>query len=124
MGRKTWAPGKTLSHFITAAFGIPLKVQREIVDAISDSVADVSSEVREAMARHPEFADIGARMLLTWNEGVTDLRASTVYALAQRERLRALDASGNPSKLTTLKHVVGRSEGLATRARKQKKKGV
>ena len=27
MGRKTWAPGKTLSRFIAASFGVPLKVQ-------------------------------------------------------------------------------------------------
>jgi serine/threonine-protein kinase HipA len=81
LGRKTWSPGKTLQKFIAATFGVPLKVQSKTVEAISDAVSDTASEVRVAMDRFPEFRELGARILLTWNEGVTGLRDQRVYAL-------------------------------------------
>jgi serine/threonine-protein kinase HipA len=47
MGSKTWLPGKTLGKFITSTFGISHREQREIVERISDSVADTAPRVRE-----------------------------------------------------------------------------
>ena len=35
----------------------------------SDAIADVGPQVREAMKTHPEFNDIGKRMLTAWAEG-------------------------------------------------------
>ena len=81
MGKKTWRPGKHLQRFIAATFGIPLKEQLLMVQAISDAVADVGREVRQAMAEHPGFEDIGQRMLLAWSEGVQGLRDQRVYAV-------------------------------------------
>ena len=42
MGKKTWLPGKTLGQFITSNFGIPQREQKQIVERISDAVADVA----------------------------------------------------------------------------------
>jgi len=81
MGKKTWSPGKSLQKFILTTFGISAKDQAEIVEAISDAVSDVVQQVREAMAEHPEFEEIGKRMLVAWHEGVTGLRDKHVYAL-------------------------------------------
>lgn len=81
MGKKTWTPGKNLQRFIAATFGIQPKEQQRMVEAISDAVADVGPRVREAMAQHPGFEDIGKRMLLAWAEGVRGLRDERVYAL-------------------------------------------
>ena len=81
MGRKTWAPGKTLSRFIAATFGIALKEQVKMVEAISDAISDTAPRVREAMSRHEDFYELGARMLGTWNEGVAGLRERRVYSL-------------------------------------------
>ena len=39
-GKKTWTPGKNLSKFIAATFGIPLREQSEMIERISDAVAD------------------------------------------------------------------------------------
>jgi serine/threonine-protein kinase HipA len=63
MGKRTWAPGKNLQKFIAATFGIQPKEQQHMVQAISDAVADVAPQVRQAMAQHPGFEDIGKRML-------------------------------------------------------------
>ncbi|MDP3294639.1 MAG: type II toxin-antitoxin system HipA family toxin [Nevskia sp.] len=74
MGKKTWAPGKTLQKFITQTFGLSIKAQTEIVEAISDAVSETAVQVRAAMKTHPDFDDIGKRMLLAWHEGVSGLR--------------------------------------------------
>jgi len=81
MGKKTWRPGKHLQKFIAVTFGIPLKEQQHMVQAISDAVADVGREVRHAMSAHPGFEDIGQRMLLAWSEGIQGLRDARVYAV-------------------------------------------
>ena len=70
MGKKTWTPGKNLQKFIAANFGIQPKEQAQMVEAISDAVADVGNKVREAMAEHGAFNDIGKRMLTAWSDGV------------------------------------------------------
>jgi serine/threonine-protein kinase HipA len=81
MGRKTWTPGKSLQKFIAAIFGIQPKEHQHMVQAISDAVADVGPQVRQAMAKHPGFEDIGKRMLMAWAEGVRGLRDERVYAV-------------------------------------------
>lgn len=117
MGKKTWAPGKTLQKFIAATFGIAVKEQLQIVEAIGQAISEVAPAVRAAMVEHPGFADIGKRMLLAWEEGVTGLRDKQVYALGDAASSKAVlgDAfSGfsDPPKLTVGKSVVGRSELL------------
>jgi len=83
MGKKTWAPGKLLQRFIAATLGIQPKEQVHMVQAISDAVADVAPQVRQAMAQHDGFKDIGKRMLLAWSEGVQGLRDQRVYAVGE-----------------------------------------
>lgn len=78
MGKKTWTPGKTLQRFIATVFGIAPREQTKMVEAISDAVADVAPQVRNAMTTHPAFADIGKRMLAAWSEGVEGLRHERV----------------------------------------------
>jgi serine/threonine-protein kinase HipA len=74
MGKKTWTPGKTLQKFIAATFGVQPREQQHLVQAIGDAVADVRPMVRQAMAQHPGFEDIGKRILVAWDEGVRGLR--------------------------------------------------
>lgn len=117
MGRKTWAPGKTLSKFIAATFGIPAKVQSEIVTAISDAIADTAPQVRAAMDQYEGFKELGARMLHTWNEGVIGLRDARVYSLPEWNAGAAFQGFSDPPKLDNPKTIIGRSEGLAARRR-------
>lgn len=76
MGKKTWLPGKTLASFLTTSFGIPEREQREMVERISDAVADRASAVREMMNGLAGFQHTGKRMLAAWSEGVNHLRDS------------------------------------------------
>jgi serine/threonine-protein kinase HipA len=116
MGKKTWSPGKSLGKFIAATFGVSVKAQVEIVEAISDAVSDIAPRVREAMTRHAAFEDIGKRMLLAWNEGVTGLRGKRVYSLQEWNPSSAFEGFSDPTPHSNEKAVIGRSEGLARRS--------
>jgi len=120
-GRKTWAPGRTLAKFIAATFGVPLRLQTGMVEAISDAISDTAPQVRAAMNRYEGFKELGARMLLTWNEGVKGLRDERVYSLPEWKRGPAFDGLSTPAKLENSRSVIGRSEGLAGRRSKSKK---
>ncbi len=115
MGKKTWTPGKTLQKFITAHFGIPAREQAEMVEAISDAVAQVAPQVRAAMRLHPEFSDIGKRMLNAWIEGVTGLRDQRVFALGEWQTSDAFTGFSEPPVLATPSNTIGRSELLGKR---------
>lgn len=116
MGKKTWVPGKNLLKFIAINFGIATREQDEIVEAISDAVSDVAPQVREAMSLHPEFEDIGKRMLSAWFEGVTGLRDKRVFAAGEWKSSGAFAGFSEPPKLETPpKTKIGRSEGMGRR---------
>ena len=115
MGKKTWAPGKNLQKFIAATFGIQPKEQQHMVQAISDAVADVGPLVRQAMAQHPGFEDIGKRMLMAWAEGVRGLRDQRVYAVGEWAAGDAFEGFSPPPKLATESNKIGRSPLLGKR---------
>ena len=121
MGRKTWLPGKTLSKFVTSNFGIPQREQKEIVEQISDAVADVSPAVRELMNGLAGFKDTGKGMLAAWNEGVSVLREARVYGLSPWKSSSAFEGISDPPKLKNPRRVIGRSELLANRSKSKSK---
>ena len=115
MGKKTWAPGKNLQKFIAATFGIQPKEQAQMLEAISDAVADVGALVRQAMVQHPAFEDIGKRMLIAWAEGVQGLRDQRMYAVGEWAAGDAFDGLSAPPKLATDNKKIGRSPLLGER---------
>jgi serine/threonine-protein kinase HipA len=115
MGKKTWAPGKHLQKFIAATFGIQPKEQQHMVQAISDAVADVGPLVRQAMAQHPGFEDIGKRMLLAWAEGVQGLRDQRVYAVGDWVAGDVFEGFSASEKIRAKPTKIGRSPLLGER---------
>jgi serine/threonine-protein kinase HipA len=116
LGKKTWRPGKNLQVFIKDQFGISLREQNSMVEAVSDAVSDAIPLVREAMEKHPEFRELGKHMLLAWEEGVTGLRDKHLYSLGPWKSENPLVGISDPPKLENPKRtVIGRSEGLAGR---------
>jgi len=115
MGKKTWLPGKNLQKFIAATFGIPPKEQQHMVQAISDAVADVGRDVRQAMTEHPGFEEVGKRMLLAWAEGVRGLRDDRVYAVGDWTASDAFEGFSAPPKLAAETNKIGRSPLLGER---------
>ena len=115
MGRKTWDPGKSLQTFISATFGVPLREQTQIIEAIGAAMAEVGPQVREAMVEHPAFADIGKRMLIAWEEGMGCLRNKRTYALGEAALGDAFTGFSDPSQAKPERHVIGQSELLSKR---------
>ena len=115
MGKKTWAPGKNLQKFIAATFGIQPKEQQQMVQAISDAVADVGPLVRQAMAQHPGFEDVGKRMLMAWAEGVRGLRDQRVYSVGNWTSGAAFEAFSPPPKQKSPSARIGESPLLGKR---------
>lgn len=110
-----WTPGKNLQKFIAATFGIQPKEQHSMVEAISDAVADVAPLVRQAMAQHPGFEDVGKRLLLAWAEGVRGLRDPRVYAVGDWTAGNAFVGFSPPPKQKTETTKIGRSPLLGQR---------
>lgn len=115
MGRKTWSPGKTLQTFITATFGLPARDQVDIVEQIGTAMAEVGPQVRAAMDEHPDFAEIGKRMLMSWQDGLAGLRAKRHYAMGAMELGEAFTGLSEPKAVESKRRVTGRSELLGKR---------
>lgn len=115
MGKKTWDPGKSLHTFIAATFGLPPREQAEIVDRIGTAVVAVGPQVRAAMIEHPGFAEIGKRMLLSWQEGIAGLRDKRIYAMGEIGLGDAFTGFSDPEPGTKSRGVIGRSELLGRR---------
>ena len=69
-GTTGWASAKELQRLgETRMGGTPARV-REILERISASIADTSTELRAYIKNHSEFEEIGNRMLQEWEQGV------------------------------------------------------
>jgi serine/threonine-protein kinase HipA len=120
LGKKTWAAGKNLSKFIAGTFGIPLREQSVMLERISDAVVDTVPLMRERMSELPEFRDIGNRMLLAWQEGITSLHDRRVYAVGDWPANKMFEGISDPPKLENPKTVLGRSPLLGSRSSRSK----
>ena len=68
-GTTKWASAKELQRLgETRMGGSPARV-REILERIDDAIADTSKELRAYIEDHPDFEDIGNRMLQQWEQG-------------------------------------------------------
>lgn len=115
MGRKTWDPGKSLQTFITATFGLPPREQADIVEQIGTAMVEVAPRVREAMAEHAGFAEVGKRMLSSWQEGLAGLRGKRAYALGVMAMGEAFSGFSGPPPAGKGRKVLGRSELIGKR---------
>lgn len=115
MGKKTWEPGKHLQTFISATFGLPPREQVDIVDRIAAAMSEVGPRVRDAMAAHADFREIGKRMLLSWQEGMAGLRDKRVYSLGTATLGAAFTGFSAPDTAKSKRETVGRSDLLAKR---------
>ncbi len=71
-GTKKWWPRKVLEKFAVSHLALPVgkigQIYEEVADGVNDTQVVLSAYVKE----HPEFHDVGSRMLSAWNEGVMD----------------------------------------------------
>jgi serine/threonine-protein kinase HipA len=69
-GTTNWASAKELQRLGETRIGSSPARVREILERIDAAVADTSTELRAYIKDHPDFEDIGNRMLQQWEQGV------------------------------------------------------
>ena len=70
-GTKKWWPRKVLEKFAVSHLALPVGKIGQIFEEIADGVNDTQVMLSAYVEEHPEFHDVGSRMLAAWNEGVT-----------------------------------------------------
>jgi serine/threonine-protein kinase HipA len=121
LGTKTWTPGKNLGKFISGRFGISAREQAVILESITEAVSETVPIVLKTMEEHPGFRDIGKRMLLAWQEGVTGLRDRRMYAVGDWGTSDVFEGISDPPKLQSAQRVIGRSPLLGNRSTRSNK---
>ena len=69
-GTTKWATAKELQRLGETRMGATPAQVREILERVSDSIAATSPQLRAYIKDHPDFADIGDRMLEEWERGI------------------------------------------------------
>ncbi len=74
-GTTKWQTGKTLRKLgETRAGGAPARI-RQILERVHEAIFETAKEVRAYSGEHPEFAEIGQRLVQEWERGAnTSLR--------------------------------------------------
>lgn len=68
-GTTRWASAKELQRLGETRMGASPARVREILERIYGAISDTSKELRAYIKDHPEFEDIGSRMLHEWDQG-------------------------------------------------------
>jgi serine/threonine-protein kinase HipA len=68
-GATQWASAKELRRLGQTRMGSTPAHVRQIVERTDNALASTAGEVRTYMKEHPEFQEIGSRMLLEWEQG-------------------------------------------------------
>lgn len=71
-GTKKWWSRKVLEKFAVSHLALPIGKIGQIYEEIADGVNDTQVMLAAYLEEHPDFHDVGSRMLATWNEGITD----------------------------------------------------
>lgn len=83
-GTKKWWPRKVLERFALQALSLPPKQATQIIDRVAEALIDTAKLIPPYIREHPEFGEIGGRMLAIWQEGVDVFaRAATPGHLPQ-----------------------------------------
>jgi len=73
-GTKKWWPRKMLEQFAVAHLALPVGRIRQIIEEAADAVAGTRGMLSAYMSDHPEFQEIGERMLAAWETGLAGIR--------------------------------------------------
>ena len=72
-GTKKWWPHQFLERFAVVNLSLPKATVRTIFDRMAQAVTETRSLIPVFISEHPEFRDIGERMMTAWNEGLNGL---------------------------------------------------
>lgn len=74
-GRKKWWPRKMLERYAVAHLSLPVGTVNEVFNRISAAVMETRNMIPAYIAGHPEFREVGMRMMTEWENGCRELSA-------------------------------------------------
>ena len=74
-GTKKWWPRKMLERFAVAHLSLPMPVVSATFSRMAEAVTETRALLPAYIADHPEFQEIGKRMMASWDDGVKGLTA-------------------------------------------------
>jgi serine/threonine-protein kinase HipA len=72
-GTKKWWPRKVLERFAVAHVSLPVKKISDTFNRAAEAVMETRRMVPAYISDHPEFREIGERMIGQWEQGVRGL---------------------------------------------------
>lgn len=75
-GTKKWWPRKTVEKFAVTHLAVPVGRVGHILEEIAEAVTDTRVALSAYINEHPEFREVGERMLTAWDAGVSGTLSS------------------------------------------------
>jgi len=72
-GTKKWWPRKMIERFAMAHLFLSVGTIHQIVERVADAVTETQKLIPEYCNDHPQFREVGERMMAIWEEGVNGL---------------------------------------------------
>ncbi|HIJ96671.1 MAG TPA: type II toxin-antitoxin system HipA family toxin [Desulfuromonadales bacterium] len=70
-GRKIWWPRRMLERFAVAHLSLSMGTVAGIIERMANAVMETKGMIPGYIREHPEFKEIGERIMLVWEEGVS-----------------------------------------------------
>jgi len=87
-GSKKWWPRRTLAQFARTHLMLTSREIDTIFEKMADAVAETRPQIPAYIADHPDFREVGERMMEIWDEGVMRLQGSKPDGLKYQQQLR------------------------------------
>jgi serine/threonine-protein kinase HipA len=72
-GTKKWWPYKFLEHFAVVHLSLPKAIALDIFNRMAQAVTETRNLIPVFISEHPEFRDVGERIMASWDEGLNGL---------------------------------------------------
>jgi serine/threonine-protein kinase HipA len=72
-GTKKWWPHKFLERFAVVNLSLPKATVLAIFDRMAQAVTETQRLIPRYISEHPEFRDVGERIMASWDEGLKGL---------------------------------------------------
>lgn len=78
-GTKRW-PGIKQMEMLATRCGLSQLDCKKILNEVAVAVNDTAKDVQEAINKHPDFYDVGNRMLNLWSDGISSLKMEVSFS--------------------------------------------
>jgi serine/threonine-protein kinase HipA len=75
-GTKRWWPRRQLERFAVTHLTLPPATIAAAFERLAQAVSETRAQIPVYIAEHPEFREIGQRMLAAWDQGLAELGAA------------------------------------------------